>query len=180
MTDFEPYVAAARYAAAARLEAWASDKGLTPPGAYFITGFFNLKTPAGESVYSDEALNWCHECGSAQVAKIVALFPEAQQEDDQGDPRLFSTDCADEDESVACAECCKTLRYSLSKYGVEEELAHFEDNPLEGELTAEDAYAISKIITAWSPGNSQRFELAEAALALIENPINSQLNAVSV
>ena len=52
MTEFDAY------RIAAELEEWASARGLSPPGAFFIAGEIRVTPAEGEMLYSDEAQEW--------------------------------------------------------------------------------------------------------------------------
>lgn len=130
------------YRIAARLEEWAAARGLTPPRACYIGGEIRVTAHGGETLYTDEALDWCEDCAQAFLARALPLIVEAQREDHFACP----TDCHEADSAVRCHECGATLRCALSKYGAGAELAHFADRPLDGKLDPEEAYAIAQII----------------------------------
>jgi len=81
-------------------------------------------------------------------------------------------DSSPSDHSEACDTCGCTLRHTLTDYGVEQELAHFAENPGFEVLDAEQSYVVSRICMnlTW-PGAPA--EQVEAAIKIVEDALEA-------
>lgn len=57
-------------------------------------------------------------------------------------------DRRESDGNRACSSCGTLLQYWLTRYGVEEELYHFENNPINAQLSPVMAYEIEAVLLA--------------------------------
>lgn len=140
-----------------QLDAFASEAGFEALDAYFIFGEFRFETgapEAPETLYTDEGLNYCCDCAEsllARAAAYAATLPDkgaVRGESFREIHRVSSTDLNEEDGSMQCEECHRTLDYALSDSGFHAELGHYESIEFGDRLLPGDAYAIARIIDA--------------------------------
>ncbi|MAZ85841.1 MAG: hypothetical protein CML31_05460 [Rhizobiales bacterium] len=147
------------------LESFAKQQGFVAPQAYYIVGQFSLKDAKGGSIYSDEAHLWCRECADALLSAAKPLLPEETQEDHF----VCATDAINEDTCPHCMKCGETLDGTVSKYAVDEEVEHYEANPI-GEndtINPRQAVEIAMILFA-APNDQDVLKIGRAALQQIE------------
>ena len=128
-----------------QLEAYA---GLEPPYQHWL---------AGEG--SDAGPSYCRPCADKAVANGEGEFV------DGGFPG------AEDDTCQHCEICGCLLHYSLTDYGVAQELEHFAESPPETPVSKEDAYHIARLLVA-APDNPEIITLARLALAEIKKDPN--------
>jgi hypothetical protein len=140
------------------LESYARESGFEPQQAYYITGDFNLKDAEGASVYSDPGHLWCECCADKLLKRAKAILPEEKWEDHE----VWATEPSGEDTCPHCMDCGETLDGTVSDYCVQEELAHYMDNPIdpEDEVNPRMAVELAQVISA------AYGEAVEGALAL--------------
>lgn len=140
-----------------QLDTIANEAGFEALDAYFIRGEFRFETgtpEAPETLYTDEGLNYCCDCAESLLAKAVAhaatLPGKGVVRGEKFDEvhRVVSTNLNEEDGSMACEECHRTLDYALSDSGFHAELDHYESIEFGDRLLPGDAYAIARIIDA--------------------------------
>jgi len=134
------------YDIASKLDAFAHRRGFIEPPAYYIVGEFNLKERNGKSVYSDEAHLWCRECAEKLLKKAHRLMPKERREDHF----ICATDADNEDTCPHCMACGETLRGTVSSYCVEEELAHYTENPItpDSKINSRQAVELAMVMRA--------------------------------
>ena len=87
----------------------------------------------------DASESWCTPCGTSRVAEIIAEAPDAYL--DGGYDAMLS------DGTVACKRCRRTLAYTLSECGVEQELDGYLRDPLD-DWNLERAYEMESLLSA--------------------------------
>jgi hypothetical protein len=146
------------------LDKIAHDAGFQPEDAYFIRGEFKIETTtpegAGATLYTDEGLNYCCDCATDLVAKARAHALDAAGTDEKAretaaesfddNHRVVFTQLHQEDGSMQCEECRRTIDYALSENGFFAELDHYEGVQFDEKLLPGDAYAIARLIDALS------------------------------
>lgn len=145
---------------ARKLERFARRKGFVPPQAFYIVGMFNLKDRNGKSVYSDEAHLWCEPCARKLLNRAHRLMPKEKREDHF----ICPTDADEEDTCPHCMACGETLDGTVSKYCVEEELAHYAEHPIDRAVNPRQAVELAMILYA-APNDPAVISLGRSALA---------------
>ena len=82
---------------------------------------------------ADQGPSYCHDCASKRVEAGEGEFV------DGGWPQ-------DNDGSCQCEDCGRTLDYTLTEYGVEEEMEHFTRRRLRGAINPLLAYALARVL----------------------------------
>lgn len=126
------------------LDQIARSGGFEPKDAYFIRGEFRIELPEGETLYTDEGLNYCCDCAEALVKKALPHLPPERVDEH----RVNLTNLSEEDSPMSCEECHATLDYALSENGLSYELDHYSTLELEVPLRSGDAYAIARMVAA--------------------------------
>jgi hypothetical protein len=144
------------------LDKIASDAEFQPADAYFIFGEFKYETKDAEgnsaTLYTDEGLNYCCDCATDLADKARRHVVEATGDDEQAansagakfddKHRVAFTQLHDEDGSMQCEECHRTLDYALNETGFFSELDHYEGLEFGDRLLPGDAYALARLIDA--------------------------------
>lgn len=159
-----------RHEIAYALEKFAEDAGFEPDQPFYIRGQFLVRAAQGISLYSDEAHLYCEECANDLWQKAFPFFSDEERKEIE----VWASDSSyPVDSPSACDTCRKTLRHCLSdRTGVDDELAHYDENPIElGEIISPDmAYCIAQIVASAYGDDDVRAAIAvgESALAAIE------------
>lgn len=125
-----------------------------------LESFANLSP---DSVYwlggdkADQGLSFCRGCAEKRVAKGDGEFADGGWGSQENDGCCH------------CEDCGCLLQYSLTDYGVSEELGHFTENPPTSPLTPDVAYHIARIVEA-APDGNEAAALAELAIDCIVTP----------
>lgn len=82
---------------------------------------------------ADQGPSYCRDCASKLVAAGEAEFVDGGW-------------MQDNDGCCLCEECGRLLDYTLTDYGVEEELSHFKSVRLRGAMSPELAYQLSRVL----------------------------------
>lgn len=144
----------------ATLDGYARANGVRPVQPHYIWGMFNIEHQ-GDTLYSDEAHEYCEQCAEALLLKVLPLL-SAEARDDH---RMSATDCDSEDTCKHCMVCGKLLDYGLNSFGVRSELEYYEIQFRDREgLPPGDAFHVARIIEA-DPTNPDVLTLATAAIA---------------
>lgn len=85
--------------------------------------------------------NWCYACGKAK-AKHMRRRAKKNKKDFILDGGWSG---GEEDNPAYCEGCGKLLHYSLTDYGVEQELSHFLNSILVAPLNPETAYELCEV-----------------------------------
>lgn len=145
----------------ARLDSFARENGIVPLRPFYIWGEFRVEWNR-ETLYSDEAHEYCETCADALLAKVLPLLPEDQREDH----RVSATELDHEDTSKNCMICGALLNYALNECGVSSELDHYGAYPPTTDLRPGDAFHIARMLEA-APANQSVLRLGEAAIKLM-------------
>ena len=108
---------------------------------------------------ADQGPSYCHECAQKQVDSGNGEFV------DGGWPQ-------DSDGSCHCEDCGRLLDYTLTDYGVGDELSHFKGIRLRGKLTPGTAYHLARLLEHHSehPKVKSILPKVRRALARTEQP----------
>lgn len=159
------------YQIAAALKTFAEKQGFVAPQAHYILGEFNLTAPDGASLYTDEAHLWCEACAEALIAKALPLLPEEEREEHP----IYCTDADSEDSCPHCAACGETLDGSISDYAIEEEIAHYDEHPIQPGDTINPRQAVELSQLLWAaPSDERAREIGLSALAAIKAPTGTR------
>lgn len=80
----------------------------------------------------DEGPTYCEDC-------IKVIMPDAEWIEDYAGGY-----CGESDSPEICERCGKLMQYTLTDYGVEQELYHFEDGKLDWDRP-EDCYELARV-----------------------------------
>ena len=130
---------------------------------------------------SDATYSYCRPC--ARIARWAEMGNVGQPpieadwwahdpiEDNIRDGIDGGFDSSPSDCPESCEKCGRTLRHTLTDYGVSAELDHFAENPGFGHVGPEDSYVVSRICMnlTWSGADPKEVEediaIVESALA---------------
>lgn len=121
----------------------------TPRDGFWIDG----PEGAHETRYGAD---WCAECVDEAVGRMNIYTPAGEYEAVANDASWPVDSCKH------CAECGHVLEYSLTDSGVNDEIAHFVENPSRG--TPEESYHVLEVLNAAVDGDGAA--LAVGVLAL--------------
>lgn len=139
----------------ASLDDIARSGGFTAKDAYFIRGDFRIELPDGDTLYTDEGLNYCCDCAESLVKRALQHLP-AERADEH---RVNLTNLSEEDSPMSCEECHAVLDYALSENGLFYELDHYSSIELTSPLRSGDAYAIARMVSALDTIEDEEDEL---------------------
>ncbi len=118
--------------------------GAEPPPVSWVSG-----------VDAEAGIYYCPDCAK----KAADSYKNADFESGMGGEE--SDGCAH------CDTCGCLLSYSLTDYGVMEELDHFKENPPIAPLSQEEAYHIARMVAGAGDDNAEAIAIGEAAVAKI-------------
>lgn len=145
----------------ATLDHFAKAGGIVAVRAFYIWGEFKIEH-AGNTLYSDEAHEYCEGCADTLLATVLPLLA-ADQRDRH---RVSSTDLHAEDTCKHCMICGALLDYALNENGVASERDHYEAVGGSGQLLPGDAFHIARMVEA-APADPSVLRIARAALRRI-------------
>lgn len=82
---------------------------------------------------ADQGPSYCRDCASKRVAAGEAEFVDGGW-------------MQDNDGCCHCEDCGRLLDYTLTDYGVEEELSHFKNDRMRGSVSPELAYHLARVL----------------------------------
>ncbi|KRG71789.1 hypothetical protein ABB27_02595 [Stenotrophomonas terrae] len=108
---------------------------------------------------ADQGPSYCHECAMKAVNADRGEFVDGGWSQDN-------------DGCCHCHDCRRLLDYTLTDYGVSEELDHFRSTRLRGALDAETAYHLARLLEHYSEHPEVKAILPKVrrALARTEHP----------
>lgn len=146
---------------------------------------------------SDATFSYCYPCArKARLEEMgLATWPDAgtgytwertveqdaaadlERELEEGIDGWFDSSPSDSPES--CETCGRTLRHTLTDYGVIAELDHFASDPGFGRFGPEDSYTVSRICLnlTWSGAPTDQ---VEAAIVIVEDGLKAVADMLAV
>lgn len=93
----------------------------------------------------DEGIDLCEKCAQVRVDALRLKDPTGEYFVDGG------WGCMESDGVAVCADCGKPLSYTLTDFGVLEELDHFSSTRLQYPFSQQVAYELLAILENWPP-----------------------------
>ncbi len=120
----------------------------------------------------NEAIGYCDKCIDKAVRATRKRYPKDNDIDIGGG---YSTQ--DEEGMACCASCAKLLDYTLTEWGVKEELGHFESVPL-GKIGPCQAYQLCRIFEEVSKDPETLARIRRLGMRILWDSINARPKAV--